>query len=94
MKGSVHIITDPDGPQLMDPTDEDTGKNNSMLCRYDAYKKAQSARLAEQGIPLPSGWYRLSYFHCSLFGYFLGLLTATITSEVKSKECIYLTEDK
>jgi hypothetical protein len=59
-----------------------------MLCRYDAYKKAQSARLAEQGIPLPSGWYRLSYFHCSLFGYFLGLLTATITSEVKTKEHI------
>jgi hypothetical protein len=66
---------------------------DSILCRYDAYKKAQSARLAEQGIPLPSGWYRLSYFHCSLFGYFLGLLTATITSEVKPKECIYLTED-
>jgi hypothetical protein len=62
--------------------------NNSMLCRYDAYKKAQSARLAEQGIPLPSGWYRLSYFHCSLFGYFLGLLTATITSEVEYKEHI------
>jgi len=56
-----------------------------LLCfvmRYDAYKKAQAGRLAEQGIPLPSGWYRLSYFHCSLFGYFLGLLTATITSEV------------
>ena len=52
------------------------------VCRYDAYKKAQAARLAEQGIPLPSAWYRLSYFHCSLFGYFLGLLTATISSEV------------
>merc|ERR1712105_207631 len=24
----------------------------------------------------------ISYFHCSLFGYFLGLLTATISSEV------------
>jgi len=56
-----------------------------LLCfvmRYDAYKKAQAAKLAEQGIPLPSHWYRLSYFHCSLFGYFLGLLTATISSEV------------
>ncbi len=51
--------------------------------RYDAYKRAQAARLAEQGIPLPSGWYRLSYFHCSLFGYFLGLVTATVTSEVQ-----------
>ncbi|XP_023337575.1 signal peptide peptidase-like 3 [Eurytemora carolleeae] len=56
-----------------------------LLCfvmRYDAYKKAQAAKLAENGIPLPSHWNRLSYFHCSLFGYFLGLLTATISSEV------------
>lgn len=56
-----------------------------LLCfvmRYDAYKKAQAAKLAEQGIPLPSHWHRLSYFHCSLFGYFLGLITATISSEV------------
>jgi len=56
-----------------------------LLCfvmRYDAYKKAQAAKLAEAGIPLPSNYYRLSYFHCSLFGYFLGLLTATISSEV------------
>ena len=56
-----------------------------LLCfvmRYDAYKKAQQAKLAEAGIPLPSNWMRISYFHCSLFGYFLGLLTATISSEV------------
>merc|ERR1719444_18428 len=56
-----------------------------LLCfvlRYDAYKKAQHAKMAEQGIPLPSHWHRISYFHCSLFGYFLGLLTATISSEV------------
>jgi hypothetical protein len=38
--------------------------------------------MAEAGIPLPSNWYRISYFHCSLLGYFLGLLTATISSEV------------
>ena len=44
------------------------------------YFKAQ--RMADAGIPLPSNWYRISYFHCSLFGYFLGLLTATISSEV------------
>merc|ERR1711902_26035 len=50
--------------------------------RYDAYKKAQARKMAEAGIPLPSSWYRISYFHCSLFGYFLGLLTATISSEV------------
>merc|ERR1719309_1654040 len=56
-----------------------------LLCfvmRYDAYKKSQAAKLAEQGVPLPSNWHRISYFHCSLFGYFLGLLTATISSEV------------
>ena len=50
--------------------------------RYDAYKKAQHAKMAEAGIPLPNNWTRISYFHCSLFGYFLGLLTATISSEV------------
>ena len=58
-----------------------------LLCfvmRYDAYKKAQHAKMAEAGIPLPSNWTRISYFHCSLFGYFLGLLTATISSEVRS----------
>ena len=44
------------------------------------YFKAQ--RMADAGIPLPNNWYRISYFHCSLFGYFLGLLTATISSEV------------
>ena len=40
--------------------------------------------MADAGIPLPNSWYRISYFHCSLFGYFLGLLTATISSEVKT----------
>lgn len=38
--------------------------------------------MADAGIPLPNNWHRISYFHCSLFGYFLGLLTATISSEV------------
>ena len=38
--------------------------------------------MAESGIPLPANWLRISYFHCSLMGYFLGLLTATISSEV------------
>ena len=60
-----------------------------LLCfvmRYDAYKRAQQARMAEAGIPLPSHWQRISYFHCSLFGYFLGLLTATISSEVRSRK--------
>ena len=44
--------------------------------------------MMDAGIPLPNNWYRISYFHCSLFGYFLGLLTATISSEVS---CLKLT---
>ncbi|XP_044261068.1 signal peptide peptidase-like 3 [Tribolium madens] len=45
-----------------------------LLCfvlRYDAYKKSQGLTGS-----------RLTYFHCSLLGYFLGLLTATVSSEV------------
>jgi signal peptide peptidase-like protein 3 len=56
-----------------------------LLCfvmRYDAYKKAQEKKMAEAGIPVPQNWNRISYFHCSLLGYFLGLLTATVSSEV------------
>jgi signal peptide peptidase-like protein 3 len=55
-----------------------------LLCfvmRYDAYKRAQAKRMADAGIPLPSHWHKISYFHCSLLGYFLGLLTATVSSE-------------
>merc|ERR1719166_747937 len=56
-----------------------------LLCfvmRYDAYKRAQAHRMAAAGIPVPNNWTKISYFHCSLMGYFLGLLTATISSEV------------
>lgn len=56
-----------------------------LLCfvmRYDAYKRAQARKMAEAGIPLPNHWYKISYFSCSLLGYFLGLLTATVSSEV------------
>lgn len=55
-----------------------------LLCfvlRYDAYKKAQLLS-AEAGVPPPSNLGKISYFHCSLIGYFLGLLTATVSSEV------------
>ena len=38
--------------------------------------------MAEAGIPVSNSWRRISYFHCSLVGYFLGLLTATVSSEV------------
>lgn len=57
-----------------------------LLCfvlRYDAYKKSQSTQTAETGVPPPRGvGSKLTYFHCSLLGYFLGLLTATVSSEV------------
>lgn len=55
-----------------------------LLCfvlRYDAYKKAQLLS-AEAGVPPPSNLNKISYFHCSLIGYFLGLLTATVSSEI------------
>ncbi|XP_021961059.1 signal peptide peptidase-like 3 isoform X2 [Folsomia candida] len=56
-----------------------------LLCfvlRYDAYKKSQAIHLGELGVPTPNHLSRISYFHCSLIGYFLGLLTATVSSEV------------
>ncbi|KAL2726535.1 signal peptide peptidase-like 3 [Vespula squamosa] len=57
-----------------------------LLCfvlRYDAYKKSQLLPGGcETGVPPPRHFNRISYFHCSLIGYFLGLLTATVSSEV------------
>ncbi|XP_048757334.1 signal peptide peptidase-like 3 [Ostrea edulis] len=56
-----------------------------LLCfvlRYDAYKKAQTNSV-EAGVPPPPTYvHKVTYFHCSLIGYFLGLLTATVSSEV------------
>ncbi|KOB67544.1 Signal peptide peptidase [Operophtera brumata] len=56
-----------------------------LLCfvlRYDAYKKANLVCQMGQ-VPGPrSMGSRLTYFHCSLLGYFLGLLTATVSAEV------------
>lgn len=56
-----------------------------LLCfvlRYDAYKKSQTISV-DTGVPPPPTYVqRLTYFHCSLVGYFLGLLTATVSSEV------------
>lgn len=49
---------------------------------YDAYKKSQVIG-ADAGVPPPRHiGSRLTYFHCSLLGYFLGLLTATVSSEI------------
>jgi hypothetical protein len=45
-------------------------------------KSLQVRKMAEAGIPIPNNWNRISYFHCALLGYFLGLLTATVSSEV------------
>ncbi|XP_076369432.1 signal peptide peptidase-like 3 isoform X3 [Tachypleus tridentatus] len=44
-----------------------------LLCfvlRYDAYKKFQLSS-AETGVPPPNQLNKISYFHCSLIGYFL-----------------------
>lgn len=67
-----------------------------LLCfvmRYDAYKKAcQKNDSVESGDAGGGGegtdkdqtshLQRITYFHCSLIGYFLGLVTATVSSEV------------
>ncbi|XP_055374242.1 signal peptide peptidase-like 3 isoform X2 [Condylostylus longicornis] len=57
-----------------------------LLCfvlRYDAYKKSQGITSEAGGLSPPKGMgSRLTYFHCSMLGYFLGLLTATVSSEV------------
>jgi len=57
-----------------------------LLCfvlRYDNYKKRKSQQEAN---PLPSHpgnlIYRMRYFHCTLIGYFVGLVTATVASEI------------
>ncbi|XP_077995588.1 signal peptide peptidase-like 3 isoform X2 [Glandiceps talaboti] len=58
-----------------------------LLCfvmRYDNYKR--QANKGDEGNNYPpsanSLTQKVTYFHCSLIGYFLGLLTATISSEV------------
>ncbi|XP_076434544.1 signal peptide peptidase-like 3 [Babylonia areolata] len=82
--------------KLVFPSSQSTGNFNMLglgdivmpgllLCfvlRYDTYKKSQVTS-AEAGVPPPPHYVqRVSYFHCSLIGYFLGLLTATVSSEV------------
>ncbi|XP_076803009.1 signal peptide peptidase-like 3 [Clavelina lepadiformis] len=58
-----------------------------LLCfvlRYDNYKKKK----LEGDLYTPSSpsnlIYRVRYFHCTLIGYFIGLVTATIASEINS----------
>ncbi|KAJ1093407.1 hypothetical protein NDU88_006508 [Pleurodeles waltl] len=55
-----------------------------LLCfvlRYDNYKK--QATSDPQGTANASGrMQKVSYFHCTLIGYFVGLLTATVASRI------------
>ena len=47
-----------------------------LLCfvlRYDAYKKT-ILNSAEAGVPPPNHFNKITYFHCSLIGYFFGEL--------------------
>ncbi|XP_796162.2 signal peptide peptidase-like 3 [Strongylocentrotus purpuratus] len=57
-----------------------------LLCfvmRYDNYKRQQTDTLAPAPILPPNSLsQKVTYFHCSLIGYFVGLLTATVSSEV------------
>lgn len=59
-----------------------------LLCfvmRYDAYKRSQAAENAEQQQSPPialSNLQKVTYFHCSLIGYFVGLITAAVSSEI------------
>lgn len=61
-----------------------------LLCfvlRYDSYKQTQTVPSEAGPAPIPTTsptkyYHRITYFHCSLVGYFLGLLTSTISSEM------------
>lgn len=53
-----------------------------LLCfvlRYDAYKRSQVAS-CEAGIAPPNHLNKITYFHCSLIGYFFGELVEFIIS--------------
>lgn len=56
-----------------------------LLCfvlRYDAYKRAQ-LNSAEAGVPPPKHLNRITYFHCSLIGYFLGKIVLNFVFDYK-----------
>ena len=67
-----------------------------FVLRFDAYKRSQLSQivnntssttpsicplLENNNLNTPK-WNRLTYFHCSLIGYLVGLITATLSSEV------------
>ena len=58
-----------------------------LLCfvlRYDAYKRSQPT--SDVGVPAPPSVYqKVTYFHCSLIGYFLGkMLICTLNISVNN----------
>uniref|UniRef100_A0A8C9VW18 Signal peptide peptidase 3 n=1 Tax=Scleropages formosus TaxID=113540 RepID=A0A8C9VW18_SCLFO len=55
-----------------------------LLCfvlRYDNYKKQATGEAVGPG-NMSGRMQRVSYFHCTLIGYFVGLLTATVASRI------------
>lgn len=55
-----------------------------LLCfvlRYDNYKKQANGEVPGPG-NMSGRMQRVSYFHCTLIGYFVGLLTATVASRI------------
>uniref|UniRef100_A0A669CQ81 Signal peptide peptidase 3 n=1 Tax=Oreochromis niloticus TaxID=8128 RepID=A0A669CQ81_ORENI len=55
-----------------------------LLCfvlRYDNYKKQATGEVPGPG-NMSGRMQRVSYFHCTLIGYFVGLLTATVASRI------------
>ncbi|GCB76454.1 hypothetical protein scyTo_0016560 [Scyliorhinus torazame] len=54
-----------------------------LLCfvlRYDNYKKISNSEAIPPNVP--GRMQKVSYFHCTLIGYFIGLLTATVASRI------------
>jgi hypothetical protein len=61
-----------------------------LLCfvlRYDAYKRAQ-LNSVEAGVPPPNHLNKITYFHCSLIGYFFGKIF------IKFLQLIHLINDE
>ncbi|XP_016108609.1 signal peptide peptidase-like 3 [Sinocyclocheilus grahami] len=55
-----------------------------LLCfvlRYDNYKKQANGEVPG-AVNMSGRMQRVSYFHCTLIGYFVGLLTATVASRI------------
>ncbi|KRZ13028.1 Signal peptide peptidase-like 3, partial [Trichinella zimbabwensis] len=82
--------------KLMFPSFQDVGRFSMLglgdivmpgllLCfvmRYDAHKRTQNGANNNHSPSTPvSSLQKVTYFHCSLIGYFLGLLTATVSAE-------------